>query len=224
MTVGYDNLAINEQIVLDLPFREATGTVIHDRSKNHAEFAYVGGPPDLWVQLASGIWVIEFTPQPNARWLQSSISNLWFGASDFSIAMWLNFDVIDQTYLLLYYGHSGYSLMTIDTNRFAFATYQGAANQVTYTTAEVTVDEWMLVSVSRSGTLAQIYKNGNQIDTGSATHLDPTGAGAATFYISDGGLSALDGKMGRPRLWEDRAFTRAEWRALYESERSLYGV
>ncbi len=56
MTVLYDNLGINREILLDLPFREGTGVITHDVAKPHHPITLVNTP--TWTTLDSGFQVL----------------------------------------------------------------------------------------------------------------------------------------------------------------------
>ena len=63
MSVHYDSLAINRNIILDLPFREGIGALYtHDISKPHHQLTMVSAP--AWTILAS------YTPWLILAWYQ----------------------------------------------------------------------------------------------------------------------------------------------------------
>ncbi|GAG65721.1 unnamed protein product [marine sediment metagenome] len=57
MSVHYDALDINRDIVLDLPFREGIGTITHSVAKTHPEVRLINTP--TWTPLDSGLGVLE---------------------------------------------------------------------------------------------------------------------------------------------------------------------
>lgn len=225
--IGYDNWKINHQILLDLPFMRATGTVLDDVSILHNPFNYIGGPPDLWTALASDLQVLELTPQPTARWLQGSGDDYDFTTEDFSLGIWLNGDADGILYDLVWFGNhstNGYALDKRATDDFEFTTYNaGPASQSTISSVAYAAGSWMLIGVSRSGADVMITKNGEDITLTAGTHIDPGAVGAGTFYISDGSPAAVDGKIWRPRIW-DRALSAAEWLHIFELERHWFGA
>ncbi|GAH81602.1 unnamed protein product, partial [marine sediment metagenome] len=88
--IGYDKLALNHQILLDLPFREATGLITHDVAKPH-HIASLAGHAPVWGEIAlSGLGVLEFGAGLN-RYLEipaADTVDLDF-TGDFTLATWI---------------------------------------------------------------------------------------------------------------------------------------
>ncbi len=94
MSAGYDNLDINHNMVLDLPFREGVATAFpRDISKNHYVFTLTGAPAYYAIP-ATGIGVLDFTAL-TPDFLEAAIADvgdLDFTSEDFSLAFWINPD------------------------------------------------------------------------------------------------------------------------------------
>ena len=98
---SYDKVPENDSILLDLPFREGSGTGTFDHAKPHHPMAMndPGGGSFVWTTLASGIMVLEFTTigggGTDGVYLDSpaaETADLDFTTGDFSLGCWIKWD------------------------------------------------------------------------------------------------------------------------------------
>ncbi len=99
MTVGFDNLAINRDLLLGLPFREGGGVITQDVSKPRRQLTQhvPGGGSFNWGNLATGIPYLQFIPigagATDGVYLTcpaADTGDLDFTTGDYSIGGWIN--------------------------------------------------------------------------------------------------------------------------------------
>jgi len=237
MTLSYDSLAINHQILLDLPFREATGAITRDVAKPHHQDVDLINTP-TWESLASGLGVIDLN-EANDEYLQllaASCADLDFTSGDYSLGGWFYFRaggaddktlmgrfLVDNNGWELY--HYTNEILTLRHHHAAGATARTGAYSGNWA-----FGKWWFMGVSRSGASAQFYRG------------DASGLVAPTTTISAGGLidpetcnqnlligvdgtgvNDYNGKLWRPRVW-GRALVAKEWAQIFEYERHWFGV
>ena len=90
--IGYDNLEINHQILLDLPFREGIRIITHDVAKpRHHDVDLVNTP--TWESLVSGLGVIDLNGTTEyLQLLAADCADLDFTAGDYSLGVWVYFE------------------------------------------------------------------------------------------------------------------------------------
>ena len=233
MSIGYDNLDINHNLVLDLPFEQGSAALpARDRSKSHYSFTLTGAPAP-YVIPASGLNVLDFTAA-TPDFLEAAIADvgdLDFTTEDFSTASWINPDTLVGGLELLCHGldaTDGYDIRCLATGALAFSANQAAAQQQVVSGAGVVViNTWQLVGISRSGTLVQIFVNGIEVAYAAQPDIiNPlTSARKVLFGIYDDETTdPWTQYMGRQRAWLDRQLTIANHRFIFETERNKYGV
>lgn len=228
MTIGYDHLNVNLELLLDLPLMEGTGTNTQDFAKPHHVCTLVGTP--TWQNLDNGLPYLDFVPgNPDyIRALQAATTDLDFTSGDFSLAAWLIPDALGNRDIFCRESASvdGWSFWLGGTGEMYFSTNQAAAVQNTIGTAgDVAIGTPVLVSVARSGASARIYTNGLDTTATPAVHINPLTANR-NLYIGVNNLAGAgwyDGDMWRPRIW-GRQLSAAEMLQMFEMERHLFGV
>jgi hypothetical protein len=236
---GYDNLSVNHQILLDLPFYEGTGTVTRDQAKpHHQDVDLVLTPP--WGSVAlSDIGVISFdgTTHEYLELAGANCADLNFTTGDYSIGAWFTWGDgtdDDQTVIGRYVDSTnGWELYLSDngtTDRYLTMRHHHAAGAAVRTACyseDWDYDTWWFVGISRSGIAAQHYRNGAAIATTcSIGGLEDPETCAADLVIgirSTKDANHLYGSQWRPRIW-DRALSASEWLQIFESERHWFGV
>jgi len=228
--IGYDNWRPNQGLLLDLQFREATGTVTTDFAKPYHAGATLTGAP-TWQLLSSDLSYLDFVPGNPDSIIISAVNStdLDFTSGAFSGAMWVAPDAYGNRYL--YHKSSagnGWAFwISATTPYLCFTTEQaGPTYQTTTGGAGLALTAWQLVGFTRSGATGRVYLNGRDVTTTPATHVDPVTAAAANFTIGTtvgGGAGWYDGDMWRPRVW-GRQLAAWEMLAIYEAERDLFGV
>lgn len=234
MTIIYDKLPYRRGLVLDLPFDEQTGLVAHDRSKAHHVLTLHGTP--TWGRLANGLPYLEFD-RTHPDWLDCPAADtvdLDFTNGDFSIAIWVNPDIIaGDARRLICRGRTvadGWSFLLISDAELRLATDQAGASQLSGTRVnEVTVGNWWLLGASRSGASVRLYKNGTDVTFYPGTHINPATANRELHIgIQDNEINhPFDGKIAGgpcgPRIW-NRRLSGWEHRLMFLLERRWLGV
>jgi hypothetical protein len=230
MARGYDNPRFNQEILLDLQFSEGTGTVTADWAKAHHEPNTLTGAP-AWTNLANDLTVLDFdaaAPYDHIIILAADSGDLDFTSGAFSGAAWFYPHAMGNRYIF----NKGTTLTGWDfyivagTGEMRFSTHQaGPTSQ--YTDGQpLTLNTWQFVGFTRSGANARIYVDGLDDTVVFGTHVNPVSSAAENFYIGCTDLVAagwLDGYLWRPRIW-GRALAAAEMLAIYEMEKSLFGI
>lgn len=217
----YDSLGLNEDIELDLSMLEATGTLLHDESKNHSMatmHATLGTP--VWLQLASGRYGISInaaypTLDPDHFYdiPAADCTNLNFTTTDYSLAVWF------------YYGHTGATwdqnmmgkhtvdasgwesyLTEIGTLRYLTVRHHHGGTRTGFYSLGWVYNEWHLFGCSRIGTTGYMYRDGEPITTVSDVLQDPSSSVADDFRI--GCQFTEDTNWWKARFYRPRAWSR----------------
>lgn len=228
--IGYDNWRPNQMLVLDLQFRETTGTNTKDFAKPYHDSATLTGTP-TWAVLGNDLSYLSFDPSNPDRVVivAADSTDLNFTTGSFSGAAWIYPDAYGNRYPMdKSSATAGWAFWIVGTSPYlAFTTANaGPATQTTYGGTSLQLSAWQLIGFTRSGAAARIYLNGRDVTTTPATHINPGTAAAIDFYIGTAvgaGAGWYDGRMWRPRVWK-RALAAWEMLAIYEAERDLFGV
>ena len=88
--IGYDKIVEHEDILLDLPFYEASGVLTHDQAKPHHQPVTLINTP-TWETIGSGLCVLTFDGV-NERFelAGANCADLDFIGGDYSLCAWLN--------------------------------------------------------------------------------------------------------------------------------------
>ncbi|MBA7593413.1 hypothetical protein ES703_00333 [subsurface metagenome] len=241
---GYDNLGVNHGIVLDLPFREATGLITHDIAKPH-HIATLTGPP-VWTDvLAAGIGpsdlgilqlngVNQYLQIPGADTLDLDF------IGDFTLAAWV-YPIYTASAMVIMCrnttGVQGWCMFLYDNPALgpllSLRTNQGgpAPGYTECYAAGFPDSEPQLVGFSRdsAGLSATAYKNGKPVTTvlGPTGLIDPVACGAANkllIGVQDGeAISHYRGYKWRPRAWPWK-LSDADWLSYFERTKHWFGV
>ena len=228
--LGSDNYRPNQGLLLDLQFRETTGTLTADWAKPYHVGATLTGTP-AWAVLGNDLTYLSFDPaNPDSIIIAAAdCLDLGFTTASFSGAMWIYPDVYGNRYL---YDKSsataGWAFWVAGVSPYiAFTSANaGPATQTTYGAAGLALAAWQFVGFTRTGAVAKIYLNGRDATVTSATHINPAASAAINFTIGTivgAGAGWYDGRMWRPRVF-NRVLSAWEMLALYEGERNLFGV
>jgi hypothetical protein len=225
MGLGTDKLKLNQGLLVDLSFSENVGTRVLDRAKPHHVFSMVGTP--AWVTLASGMSVLDFSPNPDALLCAAAASlDVNFTSSDFSGAMWVYPDDVSVGNLIVRcsFDASGW-LWQIASAIHRVYTFQASQHQSTTSASNsVIASVWQLLGFSRQGASVNLFINGGQSYSSVDSHIDPVTSPTSSLTIPiNTGVNLYNGKMGRPRIW-GRYLTFREHREIFNSERGWFGV
>lgn len=232
---GYDKHILDHQLLLDLSMREVVGgdgDYIFDRARPH-HTCLLHGATIGWVQLPSGLYVMDFTPG-TPDWIdcpQADTVDLDFTTGDFSACAWIYTSSGGNRYILCRgrADNDGWGWWLAagggPTYPLYVTTDQGGAHQYTISAEDIAIDTWTLVSFSRSGDSIRTFKNGIDNTTTVGTHVNPL---TATRELHIGiydteGAGYWDGRIWRPRIW-GRYVEEWEWLELFNMERHWLGV
>jgi len=230
MSVHYDALDINRDILLDLPFREGIGAITHSVAKTHPAVKLINTP--TWTPITSGLGVLEFNG--TTEYLEADNAdtlNLRFIGDDYSIGCWLYWASGggDVQHLMGRYdvdvAFSGWELYlysptpSLNLRHHHAGTLVGVHPRSGVDSVGWTFNEWQFVGVSRSGDTGTFYRNAVDVTLTGTGLVDPeTCAEDLTIGVRFTKASEyLKGKLWRPRIW-GRALTQAEWAQIYERE------
>lgn len=228
MTLGYDHLSLNYELLVDLLFEEGTGTNTQDFAKPHHPGCTLTGAP-TWQNLGNGLGYLDFVPgNPDyVVCLGADTADLNFTSGDFSVAAWIRPDALGNREILCRESVNvdGWSFWLDTRGAMTLSTNQAAAAQHTYgRIGDVAIGSWVLVGASRTGATIRIYTNGVDTTGTPDTHIDPVTAVRNLYVgISNTGVGWYDGDMWRPRIW-GRQLPASEFRLMFEMERELFGV
>lgn len=224
----FDHYRPNQELLLYLPFREGTGTNTQDWAKPHHVCTLVGTP--AWTIETNDKVTLDFDPaNPDYVSIPAAGSaDLNFTSGAFAGAAWINSDATGNRDIFNKgTAADGWTLWLAGPSSYiAFTTRQaGPTTQTSYSDA-ISLNTWNHVGFSRAGAAALIYINGVLSMTTYATHINPATAVAANFYVGVNDLAGAawwDGQIVEAKVW-NRAVAAAEFKALYEIERDLFGV
>lgn len=238
MSKGYSNIPALFQTVLDIPMFEASGARAHDIARPPAvaeeHTMALEGVTIAWAKWPlSNVTPISFndaTPDRLSLSAANSVSmNYMVGA--FSGVAWVFLDVIGATARSIFFkggtgAACGWDFLVTATGQLCFSTVQAGDSQHTYSpAATIVISTWALVGWSRLGAVATVYKNGVNVTSAPAAHINPDTAAALELHVgvTQGHALPFDGYIWHPRIWH-RQISLDEHKAIFEMERSLFGV
>ena len=230
----YDSLALNENIELDLSMLEASGSYLHDESKNHSMATmHTAIATPLWLQTSSGRFGIDLNriyPLLDLNQYYdipaADCTNLNFTSTDYSLAIWFYWSDSGETsqvvmgkYVVSDRGWEVY-LSEIGALRYMTVRHHHAAG-ASLRTASFSLDwvynEWHLFSYSRIGTTGYHYRDGEPITTISDVLIDPESTVGDDWRLGcrfTEDANWLKAKFHRPRAWS-KALTADQHRLLF---------
>ena len=233
MTVHYDDLDINRNIVLDLPFREGAGAITHSVAKLSPLVSIVG-LPGPWSTLDSHLPFLTLDGATEYLWASAADTvNLNFTSQDYSFGGWFRIDsggddnpTLMSRFLVSVDGWELYHYTTLTLQMRHHHASQGVGNERTSAySAGWAFNTWYLMCFSRIGAVGQFYQG--SIDGFAALDticngglVDPDTCNR-NLYIGREAVpssNSLKGGLWRPRAWNGRALTEADWRWVFERE------
>lgn len=222
-----DKDTLNEDLLLSLPMREATGTATtQDVAKPHHPITLVHAP--VWTQITSALYVLDFNSgDPDYIECPAADSaDLNFTSGDFSAVVWTYAHTFAATHLL-------FSRRSYNTDGWCFGynigyglyagTYQAGDNQSSRGYFNPT-NQWVLAGLSRQGTSIRVFSWGRDITSTAESHTDPVTANRDLVIGADSNhTSPFDGYLWNPRIW-GRALTPQEHMSIFQRERHWFGV
>ena len=229
MAVLYDKISYNRRALLDLPFREGIGTITQDVAKPHHPVTLVGAP--AWAALDSGKMALTlggFGSGDYGQCLNANSADLGFTSGDFSIGGWFKWEdtAEDSQILIARYEVSvgGWEVYLTEAGALRYLTLRhhhaaGATARTGAYSLGWAYNTLAHFGISRSGTSATFYRNGEPIITVSDTLIDPEATTQdmviGVRYSKDANF--LSGRL--PRLFvAGEALTAEDWKSMYKHQ------
>lgn len=226
--IGYDNLDVNLEMLLDLRLLEGTGINTQDWAKPHHTSTLVGTP--TWQDLDNDLTYLDFVSgNPDyIRGLQAATTDLDFTSGAFSLLAWIRPDALgNRNFFTRGVNVTDGWFMWMDVNgAINVTTNQAAVSQNTVGgVADAIIGTWTLIGCTRSGASVRTFSNGLDTTETPATHINPLTANRNLYIgVNDlAGAAWYDGDMWRPRI-VGRQMSAAEMLTVFERERFLFGV
>jgi len=248
MTVGFDNLAINRNLLFGLPFREGQGVITHDEAKlNRLLTQHVPGLGAFaWGNLATGIPYLEFSPigggATEGVYMDcpaADTGDMDFITGDYSIGGWINWGAgTNQSEIIV--GRYGTELDGWDcylnavsstlSHRHHHSSLGGGNLKSECFSSGWIPGSWSLFGISRLGAslyplhyrnavpLPMTYDANGMLDPDSCNRDLVMGARAITLANN-----WYWGMMANMRVW-GRALTPEDWNFILHREGHWFGV
>lgn len=228
MTVLYDKIAYNQRMLLDLPFREGIGLITQDVAKPRHVLTMVNTP--TWAALASS--KMSLVLNGTTQYLQcvaAVCTDLDFTSGDYSIGGWINWgnSAHDSQIVIGRYevSVSGWEVYLTEAGALRYLSLRhhhaaGATQRTGAYSLGWTYDTLWHFGISRSGTSAQFYRNGEPITTVSDILIDPE-TSPEDLVIGVRGESKDSNYFNGPyaRLFvTGEALTAEDWRNMYKNQ------
>lgn len=236
MTVHYDDLPRNEDILLDLPFREGIRTITHDVAKSHHLLTQQdpGGGSFVWGNEVSGCPTLEFVTvgfgATDGVYLECPAADtidLNFTTGDYSVGAWINHAdtghfkpkiligryAVDEVPVAFGDGWEVYLEtnvgLGIDYLEHRHHHFSLTPNNRTgcYSVGWAT-GRWDFMGISRSGAYPQHYRNGVPLDMTYSTGGMPD-PDTANRDLVIGGRFTKDQDWYKGKVWRLRVWGRA---------------
>lgn len=213
-------LALPSYVKLDMAFGVGSGGQLFDKSRYRSHGA-INGPE--WAAGLHGACLDFDSTVPDYVLIPAARSTqLNFIAEDFSVIARVNIDSLLAHNWICCRGVlsiSGWDFFARSDGILRFATNQAAATQQTDSAlGAITTGAWLTLGFSRSGAAVQVYRNGVDITTVPAVHINPlTSLEDTHIGIRTGLTQALDGKMEFLRVFGGVALTASEHLAWHRA-------
>jgi len=223
---SFDLAPYHRDLLLCLPFREGAGTRTQDWAKPYHPMIF--GTTPTWTTLDNGLAVLDFTSPDQLQCAGADSADLDFTSEDFSLAAWAYHDNLSSAHVLFNRGTvntCGWEWYTAVGN-LALRTNQAASREGVSGMGCVALNTWQFLLTTRSGLVAKMYANGEQVVATSTDNglLDPIACEAQTFLVANNPNSnGFDGMLWNLRIWR-RALSASEVKGIFEAERDLFGV
>jgi len=233
MSIHYDALDINRDIVLDLPFREGAGVITHSLAKTHPLVTIVPNAAP-WSTLDSHLPFLTLDGATEYLWASAADTvNLNFTGQDYSVCGWFRIDsggdddktlmsrfLVSNTGWELYH----YTTLTLQMRHHHASNAPGDVRSSAFSHGWA-YGNWYFMLFTRIGPIGQFYRGDvdgnfaalNTICNGGL--IDPdTCAVNLNIGRSPANVNHYKGGLWRPRAWNGRALTEADGRWMYERE------
>ncbi len=231
MGVHYDALAINRNIILDMPFREGIGALYtQDISIVHHQLTMVSAP--AWTILDSYLNVLTLDGANDYLWgTAGATADLNFTSVDYSMGIWMFISSggsDDKTVMSRFLvSNNGWEIYHY-TNEILTMRHHHAAGATTRTSCysrNWAFNKWWFMGISRHAGAAQFWRGdidgfgavATTIQAGGL--IDPEACNQSFFIGTDTtGTNDFNGLFWRPRIWFERYLSEIEWQQIWEKE------
>ncbi len=253
MSLGFDNYAINHQLLLAMTIEETTGgngDFIYDRAKPHHRMTLVdaGTGTLTWGATAAVYPYLNLDPTIPGAWanyvwiecLAADAADLDFTTDDFTLLAWVYLDNLTNIHTIMCYGAQnianggGYQLgiSAATPTTLSFSTCQATTLQTSISSAEIAAGTWYLVGATRSAAVGKTYINGLNKTVTSAAHVNPA-TQTEPFHLGVRQIErtavAIDydtpyeGFLAYPRVW-DRTLPDADMLEIFNVEKHWFNL
>jgi hypothetical protein len=233
MAVGYDKKSMqHDELLLSLPFCEATGLVFKDIAKPHH---FSDGLNITWTTLPSGLQAATFNgASAYTDILAADSADLNIMAQDYSVVGWINYNVLAQSQIIIgRYGVDldGWELYIYSVNHTLNLRHHHASLVPTRTgcySLDWTTGQWHLLGISRIGAYPLMYRNGEEVavtyDVGGLSDPDTCNRDLVVGIRYTKDANWYSGYMHGFRVWVGKALTTEEHRHIFNTERRWFDV
>ena len=230
MSAHYDDILVNANVLLDLPFEEGSGILVHDLAKPHHPVTLVSTPS--WEALASGKMAIKLDGVADyGLCAGASCADLNFTDGDYSLGGWLKWGDGDDSQIVM--GRyeidvSGWELYMTRAALFYMSLRHHHAGTIVddnprssgYCTGW-SLDTLFHFGVSKTPGSMQFYRNGVAVPTTlSPTLVDPETCAEDLVIGTRCTHTGNFYKGPFPRLFiASGALTAKDWRNMYETQK-----
>ena len=227
MSLHYDSLPLNEDILLDLPFREGTGVITQDVAKPHHPITMVGDP--TWTELDTGLTVLTLDGATQYLYSENDeTEDLEFTDGDYSIGAWIKWQAGGEDSQIVIGRYQvdvgGWEIYLYSTGSLTERHHHAGGDALRSACYSMgwTYDTWHFMGISRSGATGIHYRNGVPLAM-LGTMEDPEATTqdlviGVRFNKSD---NEYKGPLWRPRVW-GRALSGIEWLQEYERTKGWF--
>ncbi len=221
----YDNLPLNQGVVLDIPNIEGTGALVCDLSKYHNNGVFgAGAAAPTWTQLPSGIWVTTYigTGQDIICPAAASINNL----PQLSWETWI-YSVAANVDRFLDKNQKGFRILASNLFALFYAATTNAQSRESGVFPLNTLVHTVLTYDDTGDRKIYLYKNGIEVtydyQTAAVGALNNDAANTFKIGTEPGFVNYMNGYIGQVRVYA-RALSAAEVAARFQETRGHYGV
>jgi len=231
MSILYDSISYNQEMLLDLPLREGTGIITQDVAKPHHVIDLINTP--TWTALDTGLMTLNF--DGTTEYMECAAADcldLDFTTEDYSIGGWFSWSnsIHDSQILIARYevSDSGWEVYLTEAGALRYLTLRhhhaaGASLRTGAYSLGWAYDTNWHFGISRIGNTAYMYRNGEPVTTVSDVLIDPETCAEdlvigvrytkdANYFCNMRGRIIVSGK----------ALTAEEWRSMYKHQARWY--
>jgi hypothetical protein len=199
---------------------EPHATILHDASRwGYNGTFYADGKPD-WVQLPTGLWVMDFNGTDSYVNLGTSADQNLFS---FTLMAWVCPDVVASWRRIINDQSGWFEIRIANNSAFQIEIWNGSSWGALGGGPVFSVNSWAfcVATYDFSTTTANLYYNTSLTATSSTLSASRRNG---TLYIGGGQASEyFDGKIALPKIYR-YVMSQPKFEEIYEKERGWFGV